>query len=395
MMKVVGGVYSEYCYDPHWHQIFGSGGRGAAALKVLGVPKVELHSCLPNNGERTVAASLNSYGMELHNIRSSPINEFRYTHPLSEPQWNKKPGPLECIGSICDDCIVAYGMVEGYVTLSGKTIIYDPQAEDAETPLDKIIISSERLALVLNEREVIRMGDSENYVNAAQRLLNNSGAQVIIVKRGPYGCSVIENGNIATIPVYQSSKIFKIGTGDIFTAAFAYYWSQKNFKASEAADAASRCVSAYAETQSIDAIVEQNVNNRKPILVKRKPKVYLAGPFFSLSQRFLIEEAKRALESLSADVFSPLHEVGLEDTPQEIATADLRGLDQCTAILALITDLDVGTIFEIGYATAKDIPVVAYSEGVKDEHLTMLMGSGCVCSSDFCSAIYQSIWAAV
>ena len=121
--------------------------------------------------------------------------------------------------------------------------------------------------------------------------------------------------------------------------------------------------------------------------------IYLAGPFSSLGQRFLVEEARRSLLSLGVQVFSPLHEVGTDEPPDVIAREDLRGLERSTAVLALISDLDPGTIFEIGFARARQIPVIAYGEGIKSELLTMLIGSDCICSEDFCSALYNSVWA--
>jgi nucleoside 2-deoxyribosyltransferase len=108
-----------------------------------------------------------------------------------------------------------------------------------------------------------------------------------------------------------------------------------------------------------------------------------------------VEEARRSLVSLGASVFSPLHDVGTDDNPVTIARDDLKGLNNSTAVLALIPELDPGTVFEIGYARARDIAVVAYAEGVKDEHLTMLAGSHCLCVEDFCSALYNVVWEAM
>jgi len=54
---------------------------------------------------------------------------------------------------------------------------------------------------------------------------------------------------------------------------------------------------------------------------------------------------------------------------------------------------DAGTIFEIGYAVAKEKPVVALAQNVRPEDLKMSEGSGCVIADDFVTAIYQSVWA--
>src|SRR5580704_1678359 len=84
-MIVVGGVYSEYCYHPEWHQIFGSGGRGAAVLTRLGVSDVVLRTCFPKAAERAVHATLSPFGVAIDFVESQALYEFTYTHPLSEP----------------------------------------------------------------------------------------------------------------------------------------------------------------------------------------------------------------------------------------------------------------------------------------------------------------------
>ena len=34
MVTVVGGTYSEFCFDPYWNELYGSGLRGAEQLAV-------------------------------------------------------------------------------------------------------------------------------------------------------------------------------------------------------------------------------------------------------------------------------------------------------------------------------------------------------------------------
>lgn len=53
---------------------------------------------------------------------------------------------------------------------------------------------------------------------------------------------------------------------------------------------------------------------------------------------------------------------------------------------------DVGTIFEIGYAIAKDKKVVVYAPNSKTRDLTMMIGSHCEIEEDFTTAIYKACW---
>ncbi|MNV78324.1 Nucleoside 2-deoxyribosyltransferase [compost metagenome] len=62
-------------------------------------------------------------------------------------------------------------------------------------------------------------------------------------------------------------------------------------------------------------------------------------------------------------------------------------------MLACVDGADPGTVFEIGYARAKSIPVVALSTAPgNDEDLTMIAGSKCVVVRDIASAIYRTAW---
>jgi len=49
-------------------------------------------------------------------------------------------------------------------------------------------------------------------------------------------------------------------------------------------------------------------------------------------------------------------------------------------------------MFEVGYARAKRIPVVAVAEAVDATPLTMVLGSGCVVTNDFTTGVYAVCW---
>lgn len=393
-MRVIGGVYSEYCYHPDWHQLFGSGGRGAATLTRLGLTEVSLTTCIPVAARRAIYATLLPYGIQIDPIESETLYEFRYTHPLSEPLLS--PVPIQQVtykDTVHADTALVYGMLEGLPPVEADRVIYDPQSESDAFAPTTFIKKAGHLALVLNEREVTGLAGQQDVEKAAHSLLHKFKAATIIVKQGPYGSLVVEHDAVARIPVYPSRNVFKIGSGDVFSAAFAKFWGNDRRSAPTSAELASRCASLYCDSGSIDAVARHEEASLSAAVRKKQPSVYLAGPFFSLSQRFLVEEARRSVLALGAKVFSPLHDVGFDSDPRTIATEDIKGLEASTAVLALIADLDPGTIFEIGYARARSIPVVAYSEGVKEQHLTMLLGSRCMCSDDFCSSLYNTIWA--
>ena len=129
-----------------------------------------------------------------------------------------------------------------------------------------------------------------------------------------------------------------------------------------------------------------------PSVVVGRGRIYLAGPFFDLGQRWLVEEVRTLLRSMGAEVFSPVHEVG-PGPASTIAPEDIRGLEQSQVVFAILNGLDSGTIFEIGYAVKHGLPVVALAQNAKDEDLKMIAGTGCYVTDDFATAIYQAIWA--
>ncbi|ALN83697.1 nucleoside 2-deoxyribosyltransferase family protein [Lysobacter capsici] len=125
-------------------------------------------------------------------------------------------------------------------------------------------------------------------------------------------------------------------------------------------------------------------------VVNQKP-VYLAGPFFNTAQTWLIDEIRSLMIDAGVQVFSPIHDIG-EGPAHEVAPADLHAIDQSGLVLALLDGLDAGTLFEVGYARARGIPVVGIAECVDEPQLTMLVGSRCIIRDDLCSGIYEACW---
>jgi nucleoside 2-deoxyribosyltransferase len=173
---------------------------------------------------------------------------------------------------------------------------------------------------------------------------------------------------------------------------FAARWCVHGDDPREAARVASMAVAAYADTMALPApaIADLRAAGR-PEIAQAPGRIYLASPFFTIGQRWLVDEARRALREMGLEVFSPLHDVG--PGPAEIvAPADLAALDACDRMFAILDGLDSGTIFEVGYARAKNVPVYALAQAVSSEDLKMVTGSGCQVFDDFVTAIYHTSW---
>jgi nucleoside 2-deoxyribosyltransferase len=112
-----------------------------------------------------------------------------------------------------------------------------------------------------------------------------------------------------------------------------------------------------------------------------------------MSERWLVDEARRGLAELGMDVFSPVHDVG--PGPAELVTpADLDALQRCDVVFAILDGLDSGTVFEVGFARALGKPVYAFAQTVSDEDLKMLAGSDCRIFDDFVTALHHTAWRA-
>jgi hypothetical protein len=170
-------------------------------------------------------------------------------------------------------------------------------------------------------------------------------------------------------------------------------------QAAESADLASRATAYFCQTRGFatpDALSAFNPGPIGPSVdyrAGRKPRVYLAGPFFTLAQLWLIEQARGNLSGVGLDVFSPYHDVG-HGCADDVVLQDLAGIDAADIVFAVADGLDSGTIYEVGYARAKAKPVVVYCENESDESKKMMDGSGCILCDDYVTAIYQTFWTA-
>jgi nucleoside 2-deoxyribosyltransferase len=163
-----------------------------------------------------------------------------------------------------------------------------------------------------------------------------------------------------------------------------------------AATLASKGTSHYVETLDFpDKAVLQRTTFQalRPLPPEQCKKVYLAGPFFNLSQRWLIEEFKYALENAGVQYFSPLHHVGRGEA-DAVYDPDIEGLKNCPVVLACLDGLDPGTIYEVGYAHSLGAKVVAFVSAERKEDLKMIVGGGSQVANDFATALYLTVWAA-
>ena len=405
MITVVGGVYFEYVARPAWRQFYGSAGRAVEAIAALG-GQARLVSPMDARAKAQIAAR--SEDGDLYDVVPVDVDEvaaFQYTHGLVTPAINRPTKAYPPIRS-SDPHVVLFGMIHGEATVDADYAVYDPQNVVGPLSFSATGSKARHLALILNRHEARAMlgGVDQSAEAMAQTLAAQEGAEVVIIKQGPFGALVLHNGAVTRVPAYRTSSVWKVGSGDQFVANFAYAWIEERRSPEAAADRASRATAFYCQTKSFPSSEQLDAFDPAPIVIGHRTlaygssvrgwKVYLAGPFFTLGQLWVIEEAKSALETMGLQVISPFHMVG-HGAAEDVVAKDRALLDEADLVLAVGDGMDAGTIFEIGYARAKGKPVVFYAENEPGEDRKMMEGSGCRMANDFVSAIYLTVWEAV
>ena len=205
------------------------------------------------------------------------------------------------------------------------------------------------------------------------------------------------NSNARVFVAFKTSRVWPIGSGDVFASIFAWEWGESRRDPVEAAQIASRSTAYYCDTQTLPLPLSEELPRFDPVQPREHdqvpPNVYLAGPFFTSSQRWLVNQMRSCLADQGLKVFSPFHDVGL-GVAEDVVPKDIEALKACSAMLAILDGLDSGTLFEVGYARALNIPVVGIVQAESEESMKVVAGTGCRLCDDIASAVYHTTWAA-
>jgi hypothetical protein len=397
MLTIVGGTYREICHEPLWDELYGSGLRAAVALSDLS-EGLAYYTFVGPDERRELAAKADYARVQVHATMLPATVRFVYNHPLATP--NIYPSIEKLILqkqqlAVTADNILIYGILEGESVVHGEYVVYDPQSPNNPQPFAHKGSTARHLAVILNSWEARQFTQQTEVAAMGQQLLAQ-GAEIVVIKQGSAGATVFTTDGHTHVPAYRTSTVFPIGSGDIFSAVFAHYWIEQRRPPAEAAAQASLATAYYCQTQALP-IPKDPATLRAlelpplPTTGHKRKYIYLAGPFFTMAERWLINESRHALLQTGNDVFSPLHDVG-HGMATDVVPLDLEALDRCDVVFAIVDGLDSGTLFEVGYARAKGTPVVAFVQNETPENLKMLEGSGCIISADFSTAVYTINW---
>ena len=288
--------------------------------------------------------------------------------------------PIEVSG----EAVLRFGFLEGDAIVKANRAVHDPQT--SVRPMEFVANGShaEELALVLNEGEVRALSGKFDVREAALTLLQPGGAAVVVVKAGARGALVAERGGAMTeVPAYRSERVFKIGTGDVFSSVFALEWAERKQLPAVAAELASRSVAAYCSSGTLPLPIGVPCP-REPIVLKRPPVVLLEGATNTVGRRYVMEEARYSLAELGAIVVCPALDLTPSASHPSISAALVIADGWRTALHSRLKRMN-----DIG------IPVVMFDElqssSVAAQKRVLPHVS---VTDDFASAIYFALWAA-
>ena len=403
LITVVGGAYGEACAYPSRQVYRGSGARAAAILSSLGATTILTTATGPKLSAEFEGIAANLF----YTLDAKPRSEdiwFRYRHPLGQPTlYPTSPQKIAWDKPVQAELALVFGMIEGRPPLHARRVVYDPQDGKMSQPFSSNGSTADDLALVVSYSEGEALTAESDPELMADKLLAPQNVSTVVIKCGPQGALVKTSREHGWVRAFPTKRVYKIGSGDAFSAAFAFAWLLKGQDALSAAWFASRTAAEYVES-ALDkfdsaqiAAIQAESQAQFIKFGKAGPRsipssqIYLAGPFFNTAQQWLIDEVRESLREMGFNVFSPSHEVGFGPA-EEVAPADLYALEQSGIVLALLDGLDAGTVFEVGYACAKNIPVIVIAESVDANSLTMVIGSGCEVTNDLTTGIYTTCW---
>lgn len=405
-LNIVGGTYLERCIEPTTNQLMGSGVRAAQVITTLG-GSANLVTFVGNDEVNDLNVASHIFGFSLDTELIPKTVCFLYQHPLARPSiFNLYKESLARLPLRCGDknelkdIVLRFGLIEGDAVVHGRKVVYDPQNPRDPQPFRANGSTASELIVIANLHEGrLLAGDTSNELSVkkvASKILELERASSVILKCGSAGAFVFTPNESRNVPCFRTDRVFSIGSGDVFAAVFTYCWGELDFSIFDSAEKASRLTALYCDRGVIDSsLCLDSETSFPPLKIDLERNfagtVYLAGPFFTMAERWLIDEAREVLISQGLSVFSPYHDVGMGNA-DDVVPKDLEGIKSSDSVFAIVDGLDSGTLFEIGYAIALGKPVVAFVQNESDEDLKMLSGSGCVVRNDFVTAIYQVTW---
>lgn len=281
------------------------------------------------------------------------------------------------------DLVLRFGCMEGDFRCIADTAVYDPQSS---LPVSFHANGSEarRVALVANLREFETISARSFDPHEAQRYAGSNELDVVVVKAGPAGAWVISESGFQRVPAYRSRRVGKIGSGDVFGAAFAHWWGVMGLPPADAADRASRHVADYVQDQ------------RLPLRQQPLASDPVRAPDGEITATVVVSGKGMLADWLIAEAEAALRDAGVEvalicrSAPEDLAAALMR-----TDLLVALTVAEPGwTMTACAAARELGRPALALLADSDCDPARELTSLGTIVRTDLATLAYDAAWAA-
>lgn len=234
-------------------------------------------------------------------------------------------------------------------------------------------------------------------------------ARTVVLKESRGGSRAFSAGETVNAPAFVGSARHSVGVGDCFDAA---YICLADRNAHHRLRQSSAVAAAYAGTWDqerfaatarsiIDGGEELGSHARVSLPWECRPRyaIYVAAPDFPSVDVRPLDRLASALEYHNFLCRLPIRENGLADAAlaepelKAICEADLRLLDECKLLVAVLLYDDPGTLIEIGIAAERGLPVIVYDPYNRARNLMLRCVPRMVSSelSEVITAVFQAI----
>ncbi|MEP7457518.1 nucleoside 2-deoxyribosyltransferase [Phyllobacterium sp. SB3] len=247
-------------------------------------------------------------------------------------------------------------------------------------------------AVIISTSSPLFMRLGSDNVDAVLRIAANLGAEVFLLKENRGGSRLFDilKGTVEIIPALLSATVNSVGVGDVYSAVMA---GRSDLGWEEAAWRGARAATSYSQTTYPDDFRRDVERELKLSLGELRDlggtilpwherpffSIYLAAPDFSYTDKPEIDHAVEALRYHNFNVRRPIQENGelplasSTSVLRETFARDLALLEKCEVVFAVPLDRDPGTLIEMGFAMARQKPVITFDPR-RENNNTMVVG---------------------
>ena len=202
----------------------------------------------------------------------------------------------------------------------------------------------------------------------------------------------LDSDTVHEFPALLGETVNSVGVGDVYSAVFV---SLIEANMQDAGWKAARAATCYAQTTFPDDF-KRDVGRSLALSIDQmrglggtfvpwhdRPEfqIYFAAPDFTYIERIFIDQVLEALAYHNFKVRRPVFENGElkkdsnVDEMHTMFTADVTLLKDCELVFAVPLTGDPGTLVEMGWAMATDIPVITYDPLKENTNTMVIAGS--------------------